>query len=72
MPEGSRILMGDTRHGSLQPYSAVALGGTQHTGTNVFILIQVCSGALVPENLTPVSKRTSVRNNTALAEALST
>jgi hypothetical protein len=28
MPEGARILMGDTRHGSLQPYSVVALGGT--------------------------------------------
>jgi hypothetical protein len=27
MPEGARILMGDTRHGSLQPYSMVALGG---------------------------------------------
>jgi hypothetical protein len=28
MPEWARILMGDTRHGSLQPYSVVALGGT--------------------------------------------
>jgi hypothetical protein len=27
MPEGARILMGDTRHGSLRPYSMVALGG---------------------------------------------
>jgi hypothetical protein len=27
MPEGARILMGDMRHGSLQPYSMVALGG---------------------------------------------
>jgi hypothetical protein len=28
MPEGARILMGDTKHGSLQPYSVVALRGT--------------------------------------------
>jgi hypothetical protein len=28
MAEGARILMGDTRHGSLQPHSVVALGGT--------------------------------------------
>jgi hypothetical protein len=28
MPEWARILIGDTRHGSLQPYSVVALGGS--------------------------------------------
>jgi hypothetical protein len=27
MPEGARIQMGDTWHGSLRPYSMVALGG---------------------------------------------
>jgi hypothetical protein len=75
MPEGGRILTGDTRHGKsptipcgcLRRYSGIHKPEVpRHTGTIVFLPIQVCSCSqkTLPEFLSVLSVRYNSYLNT--------